>query len=223
MKVKKLISTLTSFILIALVITLTAIFISSKITGGDPTFFGYQLKAVLSGSMEPEFDRGSVIAVKSGGDMTRFEKGDVITFMRDEKTYITHRVLGVKKDGEQVFYETKGDNNEDPDSSPVWSGQVVAEYTGFTVPYIGYFVNFVKSKEGTAAILFVPGVLLIIYAIHLIRSALVDMRTQRQNGPERKSEIKTETQVITEGMEKPELNIDTPFRNRNYSGIRRKK
>jgi signal peptidase I len=219
MKVKKLISTLTSFILIALVITLTAIFISSKITGGDPTFFGIQLKAVLSGSMEPEFDRGSVIAVKSGGDMTRFEKGDVITFMRDEKTYITHRVIGVKKDGEQVFYKTKGDNNEDPDSSPVWSGQVVAEYTGFTVPYIGYFVNFAKSKEGTAAILFVPGILLIIYAIHLIKSALAEMASNRRKKHESQKVNEVETEV--EKVQEPKS--DTPFKNSNYLGIGREK
>lgn len=222
MKAKKLISTITSFILIALVITLAAIFISSKMTGGDPTFFGYQLKAVLSGSMEPEFDRGSIIAVKPGGDMTRFEKDDIITFKRDEKTYITHRVLEVKKDGNQVFYITKGDNNEDPDSSHVLSGQVVAEYTGFTVPYIGYFVNFAKSKMGTAAVLFIPGILLIIYAIHLINSALSDIRNQKK--------IKTEQlkiDVINYEDTKSELKVErkseTSFRNKNYSGIGRGK
>jgi signal peptidase I len=214
MKAKKLISTITSFILIVLVVTLGYIFISSKINGGDPTIFGYQLKVVLSGSMEPEFDRGSVIAVKPGGDMTLFEKGDVITFMRDEKTYITHRVLDVIKDGDQVFYTTKGDNNEDADSEKVWSGQVVGEYNGFTVPYIGYFVNFAKSKEGTAAILFVPGILLIIYSIHLIKSAISEISANRN-----KINVIQKSNRVDKDIETVNREIDNPFKNNNYTGI----
>lgn len=34
---------------------------------GEPQVFGYQLKTVLSGSMEPEIKTGSIIAVKPGG------------------------------------------------------------------------------------------------------------------------------------------------------------
>lgn len=145
-------------------ILLAFVVISTKASGGDPELFGYQFKTVLSGSMEPEFKTGSIIAVKPGGDMTRFAEGDVITFMEGENKLITHRVIDVIHSGDNVMYETKGDNNNAPDSSLVLSENVVAEYAGFTIPYLGYLGSFAQSKEGAALLLIVPGLLLLIYA-----------------------------------------------------------
>ncbi len=61
------------------------------------------------------------------------------------------------KSGDHVMYKTKGDNNDAPDLEPVLSENVVAEYKGFTVPYIGYFMNFMNSKNG-ALMFIIPGV-----------------------------------------------------------------
>ncbi|UOE96318.1 signal peptidase I [Alkalihalobacillus sp. LMS39] len=157
-------SRLISFVLFITLIFLVFIVISTKASGGDPELFGYQLKTVLSGSMEPEFKTGSVIAVKPGGDMTKFTEGDVITFMENETKLVTHRVIGVVESGEHVMYETKGDNNKAPDSSLVLSENVVAEYTGFTIPYLGYIGNFAQSKEGAALLLILPGLFLVLYS-----------------------------------------------------------
>ena len=52
------------------------------------------------------------------------------------------------KSGDEVLYKTKGDNNDGEDINPVLSKNVVATYTGVTVPYIGYFINFAQSKNG---------------------------------------------------------------------------
>ena len=61
------------------------IVISSKTSEGAPQILGYQLKTVLSGSMEPGIKTGSIIAVKAGGDMTRFQENDVITFVQEKE------------------------------------------------------------------------------------------------------------------------------------------
>src|SRR5690554_5909486 len=109
--VKKIASGILNTLLFTTLILLVFVVISTKASGGEPEFFGYQLKTVLSGSMEPEFKTGSIIAVKPGGDMTRFQEGDVITFMERENMLITHRVIDVIHSGDHVMYETKGDNN----------------------------------------------------------------------------------------------------------------
>ncbi|RST73732.1 signal peptidase I [Siminovitchia acidinfaciens] len=181
----KIISNTISAVLFLVFILMLFLVISSKAAGGEPQFFGYQLKSVLSGSMEPGIKTGSVIAVKPGGDFTRFKEGDVITFMQDENTLVTHRVTEVNKSGEQVTYTTKGDNNNAADTEPVLSENVVAEYTGVTVPYVGYFVSYAQSKEGSALMLILPGLLLLGYSGFTIFSAI------RQLEPKEKAIKKT--------------------------------
>ena len=164
---KKILSTCITVVLYAVLFMMIFVVVSSKASGGEPQFFGYQIKTVLSGSMEPGIQTGSIIAVRPGEDMTRFKKGDVITFKEKDKEneniLITHRVLEVTKSGDRVMYTTKGDNNDAQDLEPVLSENVVAEYTGFTIPFIGYIMNFMNSKNG-ALMFIIPGVLLLLYS-----------------------------------------------------------
>ncbi|GGB45405.1 signal peptidase I [Virgibacillus dakarensis] len=187
-KVWKWLNNITTVLLFTILIGMLAVVIISKFSGGEPGIFGYQLKTVLSGSMEPGIKTGSIIAVKPGGDMTRFKENDVITFQADEKTVITHRIVDVTKSGEHTIYQTKGDNNNAPDMDPVLSENVVGEYTGFTIPYVGYFSNFVQSKNG-AFLLLIPGILLLGYSIFIIWKTLseVEASNQRDKGQVKES------------------------------------
>lgn len=62
--VMKWISNFLYVIIFTIIIAAVIVVISTKSSGGEPQLFGYQLKTVLSGSMEPEFKTGSVIAVQ---------------------------------------------------------------------------------------------------------------------------------------------------------------
>ncbi|MCR8850478.1 signal peptidase I [Rossellomorea sp. SC111] len=183
---KKILSTSITVVLYAVLFIMIFVVVSSKAAGGEPQFFGYQIKTVLSGSMEPGIQTGSIIAVKPGGDMTRFEKGDVITFKEKENILITHRVLEVTKSGDHVMYKTKGDNNDAPDLEPVLSENVVAQYKGFTIPYIGYLMNFMNSKNG-ALMLIIPGILLLLYSGYTIWKAIstIDLTSKKEDSIEK--------------------------------------
>ncbi|WP_010647655.1 signal peptidase I SipW [Oceanobacillus massiliensis] len=171
---------ITTTILFILMIGMLFLVVSSKVSGGEPQAFGYQLKTVLSGSMEPGIKTGSIIAVKPGGDMSRFKENDVITFMEEDNKLITHRVTEVVQSGENVMYRTKGDNNNAEDMDPVLSENVVAVYTGFTIPYIGYLVNFAQTQNG-AFMLLIPGILLIAYAGFTIWQAIRQIELTNKN------------------------------------------
>ncbi|WP_255551521.1 signal peptidase I [Sporosarcina sp. E16_8] len=170
-KIMKWINSLVSGILMVLLISVASVVVITKISGGEPQLFGYQLKTVLSGSMEPDILTGSIIAVKQAVDKTSFKAGDVITFQEEENILITHRITEVVKSGDSVLYRTKGDNNNAEDMNPVQSGNVVAQYTGFTLPYVGYFINFTQSKNG-ALLLLIPGFLLLLYSAFTIWKVL---------------------------------------------------
>ncbi len=162
---------LVSGILMILLISVASIVVITKASGGEPQLFGYQLKTVLSGSMEPGIQTGSIIAVKTAEDKTTFKPGDVITFKEDENLLITHRITEVVKSGDSILYRTKGDNNNAEDMNPVLAENVVAKYIDFTVPKVGYFINFSQSKNG-ALLLLIPGFLLLIYSAITIWSVL---------------------------------------------------
>lgn len=179
-KIKKWLSKTVSYSLIFLFVFMLILVVSSKVSGGEPQVFGYQFKTVLSGSMEPGIKTGSIIAVKLGGDMSKFKKNDVITFRADENTLVTHRIIEVTKNGSQVLYRMKGDNNKTEDLNPVMHQNVLAEYKGFTIPYLGYFINFTKSKMGIALLFIIPGIIFIAYsAISIWRTiAQIDKKSE---------------------------------------------
>ncbi|AWV31492.1 signal peptidase I [Paenibacillus sp. FSL H7-0716] len=168
MRIKKFINNTLSSLMLMIFILLVAAVVLSKASGGEPAFFGYEIKTVLSGSMEPGIQTGSIVALKPGGDMNRFKPGDVITFRNEDNLLITHRIVEatVNNATGEAVYRTKGDNNDAPDMNPTSSANVVAQYTGVTVPYVGYAMNFAVSKAGSVVLMIVPGLMLLLYALY---------------------------------------------------------
>ena len=182
--IKKWISNFVTIVLFLILILMIFLFVSTKVSGGEPQVFGYQLKTVLSGSMEPGIKTGSIILVKPGGDMEKLNKGDVITFINEDRVIVTHRILEVIKSGEQVSYRTKGDNNKTADPNSVLSNNILAKYTGFTIPYVGYIADFAKSKAGNALFLILPGILLICYSLFSIWNSFSQLEKRNKKTSE---------------------------------------
>ena len=111
---------------------------------------GFQVFTVLSGSMEPVYHTGSLIYVKEV-DYRDLGEGDVITFMLNEDTVATHRIVGVvpdENDPSVVRYRTKGDANDAEDGSLVHYKNVIGSPV-FTIPKLGYVANYIQNPPGT--------------------------------------------------------------------------
>ena len=63
---------------------------------------------VMSASMEPKIQTGSVCLVDSGYDYSDIQVNDIIAYKAANGSMVTHRVIGIGQEG----FETKGDNNE---------------------------------------------------------------------------------------------------------------
>ncbi len=73
------------------------------------------LYVVISGSMEPTYERGDVLVVKRI-DVDAIEKGDIIVFDSPFGGIpIVHRVHDIKVEEDARFFITKGDANPFPD------------------------------------------------------------------------------------------------------------
>ena len=149
---KKLWSVLSTLIVIA-VVALAILLAGVRIVGLTPY-------VVLSGSMEPTYHTGSLIYDKKVDPFT-LKEGDVITFMVSEDTLATHRIVGVVPDEEDpgtIRFRTKGDANDAEDGTLVHYKNVVGTPV-FTIPYLGYFSNWITHAPGkyiaiTAAVVF---------------------------------------------------------------------
>lgn len=110
---------------------------------------GLNTYVVLSGSMEPTYHTGSLLYVKSV-DPQDLRVGDPITFMLNEDTVATHRIIEILPDEEDssvLRFRTQGDANDAPDGTPVHYKNVIGKPV-FSVPYLGYFANFVQNPPG---------------------------------------------------------------------------
>ena len=111
--------------------------------------FGLQVYTVLSGSMEPAYHVGALLYDKKV-DPAQLRPGDVITFMLDEDTIVTHRIVEVVPDEEDpsvIRFRTKGDANAAEDGSLVHYKNVLGTPV-FAIPKLGYFASFVQQPPG---------------------------------------------------------------------------
>ncbi len=106
---------------------------------------GLQPFTVLSGSMRPAYEVGSLIYVKQI-EPAEIKAGDPITFVLDDSLKVaTHRVIAISPDGE--YFTTKGDANNAEDGTPVYYKNVIGKPV-FTIPYLGYVSSFIGTKQG---------------------------------------------------------------------------
>ncbi len=143
-------------VLVALVVIVALLLVGARLTG-------LQVFTVLSGSMEPAYHVGSLIYVKDV-DPFELDSGDVITFMLDENTVATHRIVEVVPDEEDdsvVRFRTKGDANENVDGSLVHYKNVIGSPV-FTIPYLGYAVSYIQNPPGTYVAISAGAILLLL-------------------------------------------------------------
>ncbi len=139
-------------------------------------YFGNQALIVRSGSMAPAIDAGSIVVIRPETGLIApqdkihlYNKDDIIAFRGDSnpETIITHRILGVKVDKNDVLYKTKGDANDDVDGWIVSEGNVLGK-AYFTLPLFGYLLAFTKSNIGFSLLVIFPAVLVIFLEIAAI-------------------------------------------------------
>jgi signal peptidase len=124
-------------------------------------FFGWRTEIVLSGSMEPAIQTGSVVVSRPiAADEVR--AGDIIMFASPAgHTLTTHRVIKVGPKDDELYFTTKGDANKGADINSVAPSQIVGIIV-FSVPYLGYLISFIKTPLGLVICLIVPVAVLII-------------------------------------------------------------
>lgn len=158
----------------------------------------YKLLVVESGSMQPAISQGSVIVIKQ---QDNYSKNDVITALDSpvSKVSVTHRIVGITNTGKFTIYTTKGDANQTADTETRLKQNVIGKVL-FSIPFVGFFVNFAKTKEGLILLVVVPVTLIIYSEILNIKNEvknLLNLRKRKKQLDQKKFREEIEKRLMS--------------------------
>lgn len=150
-----------------------------------PVKGNYQIKVVLSGSMEPDIKTGSIVVIKP---VKQYNIGDVVMFGKDTRTDIptTHRLVSSRAVDGVMLYTTKGDANNAPDGTEIKSSDIHGKVL-FSVPYAGYVLDFIKKPIGLVVVIVIPAIFIVYDEIKKIIREIKRMKNKGANSGEAES------------------------------------
>ena len=129
-----------------LLLILSAVFVRTTSDGSPRSLAGYSGMIVLTESMQSEIPKGSLVITKTV-DPQSLQIGDDITYMANQTTSVTHRIIGIIENYEntgQRAFQTQGIMNDQPDSQPVPAVNVVGKVV-FHSETLGVVASFIGS------------------------------------------------------------------------------
>ncbi len=175
-KIIKFLENLATFFILLVGLFLILVVFSPKL--------GYKIVIIQSGSMEPVIKTGGMVLIKKSNT---YNKGDIITFIKNRKETITHRIVySLKNNRGEITYKTKGDNNNTEDLGLVPKQNVLGKVL-LTIPYIGWGIQFLKTRTGATILIIIPAICFIILEIIKIRKEIKRMKTKNLENKNTKS------------------------------------
>ncbi len=175
LKMKKILNI--TFYVVLFIVFVYAIFgLFSKKDGNSVSFLGMTSLSVQSGSMEPIFNEGDLIFVRTDIDTKSLNPGDIVTYLDFQMTedglvtyYNTHKIVSIDKSTNIWRFVTKGEANEDNDPRIITENDIYGQWTGTSWSGFGAFVDgfttFLKSSLGFFLFIVVPCLALLVYEV----------------------------------------------------------
>lgn len=147
-----------------------------------PKAFKTEPYIVLSGSMEPVIQTGSVVYIRQADGPLK--EGDIIGYMAGDMP-VVHRIIGRGENG----WITQGDANEIPDMNEVADGQVLGRFS-IAIPKAGYLISDIRSHTMTlgrfTVPVLIPAVMGLIISLYLTQYflglfVLEDIKNEKEN------------------------------------------
>lgn len=100
-------------------------------------YFDYHAMAIASGSMSPKIEKGDVVIIEKleEGEHEDLEKGQIIAF-EHRGVVVVHRLINIKKVGEEYYFYTKGDANASEDAYSLSKEEIIG-IVNIRIPFVG--------------------------------------------------------------------------------------
>lgn len=131
-----------------------------------PSIGGTLPLIVLTDSMYPEIESGDLIICNTA-EAEDIKVNDVISFFDpagNGTSIVTHRVIEIIEDDGEIFFRTRGDNNNTEDKELVPAENLVGVYK-MRIAGAGHIAMFMQSTAGLIICVVLPIILLVGYDI----------------------------------------------------------
>ena len=100
-------------------------------------YFKYQAVAIASGSMSPNIEKGDIVVIEKleENDFNNLKVKDIIAF-EHRGVVVVHRIIDIKKIKDVLYFYTKGDANDSPDSYSISKEEIVGR-VDLRIPFVG--------------------------------------------------------------------------------------
>lgn len=149
-----------------------------------PSFAGYSLLKIGSGSMENTIMEGDLILIKRTDE---FITGDIITFIHEgEEIPTTHRIINFSSTRDE--FQTRGDANNTPDTVFVTKDEVIGKMI-YHFKGSALVMGWLTKGGGFIFVISIAFTLLVgIYILRIEKSNDSENRGDNEAGPEEKAE-----------------------------------
>ena len=202
-------------ILVFIVSTLVVVMsITAKRTGGQPNVMGYVFASVQTDSMQGTINQGDFVVGKLIDANTEIKVGDIVSYrdyLNGKEITVTHRVVEIYEHETDPGYITQGDNEKYSDEVVKSRDTIISVYK-FRIPFLGKFIDFLKTPFGFIITLVVPLLAFIAWQAYKLillifksKQAELDEQVEKlQNAQNTKSELTEEEKnaIIAEYLAK---------------------
>ena len=148
-----------------------------------PSFAGYSILVVATGSMENSIMQGDLIIIRNTGD---YKIGDIVTYAHEgEKIPTTHRITGY--DDQANAYITRGDHNNVNDKQRVSEDEIFGEVVS-VMHWAGLLLGWLTEAGGY--IYLIAALLILAIGIYLFKD---ESNRHMYVGTEKKDDDQGET------------------------------
>ena len=214
---KKIGSVLVDVLIIIVFIISTLVVIASitaNRTGGQPSVMGYIFSSVQTDSMQGTINQGDFIVGKLVDGNTELNVGDIVSYhdyYNGKKIVITHQIVRIDEHERGCGYITKGTNEQYEDEIVKSRSDIISVYK-FRIPFLGKFIDFLKTPFGFILCLVIPLLAFIAWQAYKLillifkskQAELDEQAEQLKNAQNAKSEISEEEKnaIIAEYLAK---------------------
>lgn len=202
-------------ILVFIVSTLVVVMsITAKRTGGQPNVMGYVFASVQTDSMQGTINQGDFVVGKLIDANTEIKVGDIVSYrdyLNGKEITVTHRVVEIYEHETDPGYITQGDNEKYSDEVVKSRDTIISVYK-FRIPFLGKFIDFLKTPFGFIITLVIPLLAFIAWQAYKLillifksKQAELDEQAEKlQNAQNTKSELTEEEKnaIIAEYLAK---------------------
>lgn len=149
-----------SVLRVSAVVTAIALLVAFAAFSFGPRLFGYETRAIVSGSMTPAIPTGSAIFVKPASPAA-IAPGDIIVFRTAERAEsVVHRVVAIHDGGGGLAFTTRGDANREDDPWTV-AAEDLEGVVVWHLPYGGYVAIGAQSGRDSGLLLLLCGLAIV--------------------------------------------------------------